>query len=405
MAVISPFVIALEEMQARVRFHYEFPSQSSESTESTAYSFTPFADFYHSVKRLREAGTLCQVIAERREEIAEKNEHWRLFVEAATAEDPEFYCQVQQALNEGRLYLCDYGDGSAYWLIDKEGSPRFVIKPTDEEIFCLNNPKKSSSPYNDSKHRARDPIPLYRSAQTDCCAYEIALLCGLESITPKTRMGILQQPEFFDISQRYAEAPPPFSLEKLCTIQDFSPHECSLSRLRNSLYAKHLSPTEISALLDQEDFEKLSLFLWLTYDTDAHGSNFLVYKKDRDLYGIYKVDNSLSLPEYNADFYDVLTTLPNALFPLSPSLKERVRALPVDQILGALDRYELSACKEAILERIALIQTLVEVEGMTLGEVDLRLILLEVEEGLPLKEYTVDEIIDYFYPPSDDMTS
>jgi hypothetical protein len=307
---------------------------------------------------------LCQLVKERHAEILQQKEHWRPHVDIV--------------LN-GNLVPISAGCGGAYFLIE-DGSPRYVVKPVDESIHCLNNPKGFSSPFNDTDHRARAAIPLYRSAQTDALSSDVATLAGLANVTPEARMAIVD--------------------EKLASIQEYIPDTQGLSKLLHSFYKAKMPDDEIAACFDQKDYEEACMFLWLTYDNDGNASNFLTYIKrienGKKIYGIKKIDNSLSFPETNRHYVNTLTWLPSAALPLSAELKQKIADLPIGEILSRMDKYEMTACKQAFVERIEIIQELAKREGMTSGEINLRLMILSHGSGkeTALSTLTTQEILE-----------
>ena len=61
---------------------------------------------------------------------------------------------------EGKLIPSSLGCGSAYFLLDSTGTARYVVKPVDEDVFCLNN-RELGSIFNDLQHRvARRDSPV-----------------------------------------------------------------------------------------------------------------------------------------------------------------------------------------------------------------------------------------------------
>lgn len=371
-----------------------------------------FGMFLYAIDRMKEEGTLLPMIKQRRDEIEAQKEHWRPFIDALQkGDDQSFYADIKTVLTEGKILANNAGCGSAYFLINSQGQPRYVIKPVDEDIFCLNNRKEFGSVFNDTEHRVRDDIPLYRSAQTDAICSEIAILSGLEGATPKAIMGIFQDQKFYDFTVWIPEVDRESFIsmtgipdkEKLCSIQEFIPNSQDLVELLHAFYAEGLSDEEIRTRFDQEDFEQVCMFLWLTYDNDGHGGNFRTYVKRTDengkkIYGIKKIDNGLSLPEKNTNYINILTWVPNAAAPISDSLKQKIANLPIEKILERMDTYELSTSKDAFIERIEILKRLSSREGITIAEIDLRLGFLAMENGkdLALNTMTTDQIIEFF---------
>lgn len=312
------------------------------------------------------AFTDAQELTERQREIASQKEHWRPFIEKLKEkEESPLFDQMEKILREGSLVSHHCGSAGVYFLLNPEGVPRFVIKPVDEHIFCLNNPEENDSLYNDVDHRVREGIPLYRSAQTDAACWEIATLSGLPTTTPMTVMAIVDHLQFYTHGT---------DKEKLCSVQEYLPHAQKLDSWTEELLMQGLTPEEIGMQIDQSDFEEACLFIWLIYDTDANSTNFCIFEKSSESsggrYGLKKIDNDLSLPEQATGYFNVLAYFPNALLPASAALRGKITGLPIDKLLAVLEKYELSLCKELFLKRLELLQTEVQTEGITLAEMD-----------------------------------
>jgi hypothetical protein len=425
----QPFVSAILFLREVMRKLLESATDARETSETTASLFETgsstdtddvslqsldslhFGFYSTDLASLKKEGLLLNMIKDRQLEICEQKEHWRPVVEELKKGiDQDLYFAIECALEGGKLIANPLGCGSAYYIIDKRETARFVVKPVDEDIFCLNNRKEFGSPFNDSEHRVRDGIPLYRSAQTDAFCWDVASLADLEGTTPRATMYILKDDRFYDFSiwmDKEEELIRQTSLsdkEKLCSVQEFIPDSQDLIELLHEFYKQGLSDEEIASCFDQKEFEEVCMLLWLSYDNDAHASNFLTYakridEKGKKLYGIKKIDNGLSFPEKNTQYANILTWVPNAILPISPELKQKIAALPVDQILRKMDDYELSSCKGAFKERVEILKELAQREGITICEIDLRFSFLSLEEGgkLALSTMTTQQILDILY--------
>lgn len=67
-------------------------------------------------------------------------------------------------------------------------------------------------------------------------------------------------------------------------------------RIHTEGFLQRVIDKEISERFDQNDFEDVNIFIWNTYDTDAHEGNFRVYVKEVDALGneIYQETDSHS---------------------------------------------------------------------------------------------------------------
>lgn len=419
----QPFVSAILYLKEMLRGLIITLSETEEYSEtvssrlfdSSDASLVPqntfhFSIFLKEIERLKEEGLFLVTVKERREEIDRQKEHWHTFIkEQKSGEDQDFYSAIDNHFIDGKLMPHSSGCGSAYFLVDGSGTPRYVVKPVDEDIFCLNNRKEFGSIFNDLGHRARDGIPLYRSAQTDAFCWEIASLAGLEGATPKAVMGIVTSDGFYDFThwingeekEKFVEQTGFPDREKLASIQEYIPDSQDLIELLHEFYKEGLSDEEIASRFDQKDFEEVCMLVWLSYDNDGHGSNFRTFVKrthenGKKIYGIKKIDNGLSFPETNTQYINILAWVPNAIRPISLELKQKIADLPIEPILERMDDYELSSCKDAFKERVEIIKELSQRKGITIGEIDLRLTFLSYEGGkeLALSPKTTQEILD-----------
>jgi hypothetical protein len=288
-----------------------------------------------------------------REMLSEQKEHWASFIDEQGYPELPLYYEIHSSSN---------GCGSAYFVIDERGIPRYVLKVVDEDIFCINNRKGLAG--FELGEMVREGIPLYRSAQTDALSSEVARLIGSGSITPRTWMGIYSSREFFDLTD---EIPPEKyddfvkntgepSKEKLCSIQEFIHGARDLGEVYFDYQAEGRP-----FILDQQDFEDVHLLLWTTFDTDAHMFNLMVYQKGIDkegniIWGIKKVDNGLCFPEKNVGFRNGLDYFEGAKCPISDALREKIKNMPVDEIIDRIKKYEMDAVIPAFERRITLLQ-------------------------------------------------
>lgn len=316
----------------------------------------------------------------RMQEIHSLKNHYHPLILQEQENHPEFFQRFQTLLKTGEMHPAEDGNGGTYILKDTAGNPHFVIKPTDEDIYCLNNPKQYSSSSLDT--RARKNIPLYHSSPREAFCYELAILSGLEAITPKTHLSILSHPQFFHLA-------PTESLEKLCSVADYIQESTPLFFLLQNLFSLSLTDQDLEPYFDKEDFALINLFIWLTYDNDAHAGNILAYPKEKNpdgfiRYGLKKIDNSLSFPEKNTDFFHFLMHFPHATHPVSSSIREKIFNIPLKTLEKSLEKFHLSSTLPAFKERVHVLQELAKRPAISYYEVSLRLRLLEECNGLEL---------------------
>ena len=323
------------------------------------------------IDRVIENGTICDLIQQRKESVLNIKNHWK-----EKLDNFLFSRDIQELLDHGKLYSTFRGRGSSYFLCDPQEIPFFVIKPFDEDIFCLNNPKKYGSPFNNAFIRVRENIPLYRSAQAEALSYEIALLMGFGYLTPETHLAILNSKDFFNISDGFAENPP-LKKEKLCSVQRFYPDLLFLKDLIQIWKANDCLNNEILLKeFNYEDYENLFLLICLFYDTDAHPENVCVSQDENGQYHLFKIDNGLTFPETNKHLFNCLKFFPQAQFPLSERIKEIIKELPVEQMKEKILYYEMENTLDAFLERISSLQNLCEHSNITFEQMDAQLCTL-----------------------------
>lgn len=313
----------------------------------------------------------------------------------------------QIILNEGKLVPAPQGSGGAYFLYDSTGMPRYVVKPFDEDMLCLNNRKQRASPFCDSHYRVRDAIPLYQSMLRDAAASEIACRLQIPDITPWAILAIVQSESFYDISESLEEAKRAAftrnsgypDKEKLCSVQPFFPEAIQLGEAMHEWFEAGLEHSDKPLPLDQESFENANLLIWTTYDCDGHGSNFLLYLHSLDtegkaIYGLKKIDNGLCFPTNNKYLINYLAYLPNAKLPLSLSMRKKIERIDHGVIAQILHAFGLDEAAPAATTRLFVLKDLAKRPNMTIEELNLRMELLSLPLGeqLALLECSKQEL-------------
>lgn len=275
------------------------------------------------------------------------------------------------------------GVSSTYFLIDDAGTPKYVVKPLDEDGGAINS-RSYSSPFHESPYRKN--MPLYRIAMREVAAYRLAQKMGIGSIVPKTELSIIESPAFHDFFEgisieerkRYLDICGSPDKEKLCSVQEFVPNSKSLLEALQDLQMAKLTNEEIAERFDQKDFEEANILIWTTYDTDAHSGNILVYPKGVDslgneILGLRKIDNGLSFPDKNESLRNSLIHMPNATLELSLSAKAKILAIDVDSLVSELEQLGLESAGKALRTRISLLKELAQQEHMTIKEINTEL--------------------------------
>lgn len=240
------------------------------------------------VWQLHQQGTLKTAIQERYQEIQQKATHFTEVMQKDERHNANMRHQVALMNATGELTPMGEGGGGAYLLKSDAGEPLFVVKPNDEDALCLNNRKGMANPLLDDPKlrlprdplRLREDIPLYESAQNEALASDVAILAGLERITPRTIGAVLENDAFYTQDKSHSK-------KKFCSAQEFIPDSQDFSE-----YLKDNTKFEI----DPTDFEMANLFTWLTGNLDGHLGNYRVFPdaKNSDVIHLRKIDNGLT---------------------------------------------------------------------------------------------------------------
>lgn len=329
--------------------------------------------------------SIVERIQDLRNEIIETREAWRSFIKETI--ESGFYTIYQDLLSTlDQLTLVEggFGAGACYYLVDKRGEPQFVIKPVDEDIFCMNNRKGYMSFFlpgeEGSSLRA---TPRYESHKIDMMASDLAIILGIKDVTPEAVMWIHKdlKGSFFDITDSIISGEEVLGkreVEKLCSVQRYIPQARELFTVQHELFQQGYRGEEFAQFFDQEDLELASLFMMVSGDSDGHGGNLLAYIKrfddqGRPIYGIKKVDNGLSFPTENGYAMNSLLFYPNAEVPFSPSARQKALAINEDLIASRMAELGFGAdATHAMRERVKSIKSSV-LEGCSIREVGKRI--------------------------------
>lgn len=365
------------------------------SKEPLVHDYWAFGSFWHSVaQKYSTVDALYAALSNRLETIRKIRETARSWIQTTRSLSPlyETLSSCSAFSTDSGTYLIDAsrlspiedGISGSYFLKDPSGRIRFVVKPLDEDIGCIHNPKGFATPFKTSP--VRDNMSLYSSAFREAAASQFAQTAGISSIAPRTVLAILQSDRFHTLGDdvslteiaRYKEQCGEADREKLCSVQEYIPNSKTLGEALQEFQAAGLLDEEIAARIDSTDFEEANLLIWLTYDTDAHSGNFLVYPKRIDgigneILGIKKIDNGLAFPEKNRQLRNHLAYLPNASQPLSSSLKEKIVSLDAGRLEELLRYHNLEASAPALSQRVAKLKELVERPNITIKQINTEL--------------------------------
>ncbi|MBT3393529.1 MAG: hypothetical protein HN411_00250, partial [Waddliaceae bacterium] len=342
---------------------------------------------------------LIEAIEQRRSEIAGKIEEFRPKIEEARHSKDSMHTEFESVLATGTLERTR-GAGGAYILKDEAGVPQFIVKPNDEDLFCLNNTKGCSSPFLDTQYRARNSKPLYTSVQTAACCYDFAKMAGVDSITPRIAMMIIKSDAFHDVSDPSTTTKSADGIrEKLCSVQRFIPNARDLNAIDAHWDKKGFSEDEQEALVDQKRFEDINILTWITGDSDGHFENILIGEqqdeKGETSYPISRVDFDLSFMEKNLQYRNDLSLISSHCDkPLSSSGREKIMNLSATGGGELLDSYGLSGSKQAFEKRIKVLHDMISNNpSITITAINERMYLLSTQDPeAPLKSYEEEQI-------------
>ncbi len=350
-------------------------------------------------KFLEKEGIHFQKIKERRTEIKEQKEKWKAEVDSKLPTDTAV--RVKKLEQEGNIKALEGGMGGAYLLNDAAGHPRYVLKPSDEDVLALNNRKCKATLASGKSiaimERLRRGIPLYTTVQAEVLAYRVAADLGFAHITPHTDMVIFRSDGFHDMMDNVEEAKgengakvleevggPP-DKEKLCSVQEFVPNSIELLDLLNSITTRanneDLTGSQKGDILmraiDQKDVEDCILYACFVGEADGNCGNYRLQQKGVDergdpTYKMVKVDNALTFSESNEDFNIFLDELPQAREGLSEAAKDQIRALTeekMDSIIQKMrDLGRSEKAVEAFKKRVVILKQCAAIEDVTLAE-------------------------------------
>lgn len=332
------------------------------------FDLFPFGNLAQHIHQLEVDGHLKELVVARREEIEKIKHNWQTKI--PSFEERGFIQQFYRALEEGVLKSSEHGAGSAYILYDANQKPLYVVKPFDEDILCLNNRKSSASPYNDRIIRVRSHIPLYRGAQTEVLAYNIAKLLHLEYLLPETHLAVFFHEAFFDIENHAYKYE---FQEKLCSVQSYLTDCQNMDLLIKEWVKGGVTDQGILELIDREDFENLTLLIWLLYDTDAHMGNIYAHKDEKGIYHLRKIDNGLCFPIKNSQLLNTLYFFPHAKEKLSERICTFISQLPIQEMESRILFFEMEDTLFAFRQRVALLQECAKEGKLTIRQIDKRL--------------------------------
>jgi hypothetical protein len=305
--------------------------------------------------------------------------------------------KVETHLSSGTLTSVEGGKSGVYFLRDSQGKPRYVIKPLDEEMLALNNPKAYATPYCDAdgECRPKGGIPMYQSVINEELASKVASLLGISSSTARSDVMIIKSDSFADITDGIEEDRAIFGnadKEKLCFVQEFLSGCREMGDIllsggnitkdtfmemegdERDAYEKQHSPDNI----DQAMYEKGCILEWVCGETDGNAGNFMVADQPHEQTGlrdIYKIDAAASFTEDNSTLRPggcwIMHNHDNPLSDEAMKILEDVDTVKIAELMRSRGKSEKAV--EAMKDRVEYIQHLVKEyssEGLSASEID-----------------------------------
>ena len=271
---------------------------------------------------------------------------------------------------------------------------------SDEGSACLNNPKGWATPFWGDKieQRLQKNFPPYENLGRPILLNEIAEMLGMKSLTPKAFFAIIENESFFDITEdntiaNWDSSISPGSIrkgdkEKLCLCQEYIDNTERAFTFYNKLVEEKFEAGELLSLIAPPDYENIMILCWISYANDFHGSNILLYEKptlkktDSYQYGLKIIDNEHCFPEQNSLLYNMLANkeFPHKYFLLSKKAKKTIRSFPTKDIVERMKVLKLEKAIAPFLERMEVLQKLIENHNYSFLEINIRLDFLEFGE-------------------------
>lgn len=309
-------------------------------------------------------GELTNAIESRQKEIAIQKEAFRSKIEQERQSGFLENVVLQMMSQNGQLEPMNSGQGGSYLLKDSNGQPTVLIKPNDEDTFCLNNPNGLACPLK--QIRSRDDIPTYESSVNEALGSDMAQIAGLREIVPVTILTIFKSDKFHifsdNISERIKRDIPEFQrseseLEKLVSAQEYVPNAQNIDTYLSTNQKKF-----IDLRFNQRDFEFANIFTWISGDEDAHPGNYLICKEpEKEELRLKKIDNSLICGEGSGRIDNALSSSDQMNVPISDEGRDIINDLRIDEIVERMQFYGKSEASIFVfIDRTMMMQRAIE---------------------------------------------
>ncbi len=233
--------------------------------------------------------------------------------------------RVHTLMREGSIEKVPGGKSGVYFLCDAEGVRRFVIKPSDEEMLTLNNPKLFATPFTRGNDIAnpRPGVSTYSGVQNEEMATLVAEHLGIADSTVRSEQMVLTSDTFHDFTDSLTGDRSEFhelygapDREKLCTVQEFIPDASDVGLLLLTSLNKDqdefmsidresrdaLERESLPKNINQTMFEHAVILSLVCGEVDGNAGNYLLATTDdpqTNTRNIYKIDNAATFPSHN----------------------------------------------------------------------------------------------------------
>jgi len=215
-------------------------------------------------------------------------------------EKSELLSKVEEGLKYNEPELCEDGVNGTYFLKDLDGEFCGVFKPTDEEGYSVNNPKRSEENKDLFINKG---LKEGEAANREVAAY--LLDKGHFSGVPETSIVTLEHPNFE-------------TKQKTGSLQLF---------VQNEGCAEDFGPSKFPS----KEVHKIGILDLRIFNNDRHGGNILIKEKEEDgTIELIPIDHGLSLPSsLNQAWFDWLYW-PQAKVPFDEETRRYIDSIDIE---------------------------------------------------------------------------
>lgn len=225
--------------------------------------------------------------------------------------------------------------GGVYYLRTKSRRIAAVFKPSDEEPYAPNNPKRYLNPpqhQKKTKHEPESTSPRPEDQHKSHCDLSISLQSGIRVGITAGDAAIRDVAAYFLDKHRHAGVPltvlaaashPAFHYStslarerKIGALQTYIPHKCTADDVSSSLFSV-------------DDVHAIALLDIRLANQDRHGGNILVVEQAKRQYKLVPIDHGACLPRVSEmeETSFLWLTWPQAKRPFSSDILQYIASL------------------------------------------------------------------------------